>query len=148
MSNTAIKPEQVTTSIALAVASFYGLYSEVSETIDDGYTPYEALYEWDIVDEELIQSSLVWLDSVRLISDISKSRVMDTQVLSSDITSKIVAYLRSLELPAQRVNIQGIDCSISLEPDSVAWIAMNLRSEWLLFSQKIEDDCWLLIRIW
>lgn len=48
-------PNQVTASIALAVASMYGLQSEVSETMSDGYTPYEALYEWDIVDEDLIE---------------------------------------------------------------------------------------------
>lgn len=50
-----INPEQVTANIAMTIASMYGLLSEVSDTMSDGYTPYEALYEWDIVDEDLIE---------------------------------------------------------------------------------------------
>lgn len=78
MSNKAFKPEQVTASIAMTVAQFYQLEVEVSETMSDGYSPLEALKEWDIIDEEFIQILIeedeenhqAYLDSMRETCDL------------------------------------------------------------------------------
>lgn len=76
MSQVSINPSQVTVGITRTVAQFYGLDYEVVELMSDGYTPYESLVEWDIVDEELIQS---------LIEEAEKNHMAYLAALAEDV---------------------------------------------------------------
>lgn len=54
-----VSNKELTEDDAIRIASDYGLETEIQELLDSGYSPEEALEDWDILSDEFYESQFV-----------------------------------------------------------------------------------------